>query len=334
MASESSMSNALVTVHIPVFNEAEYLSEAIRSVRQQTLDRILIVVTDNCSDDGSFELAMSEAAEDKRITVRRHTTNIGAPGNFESVLPDVRTPYFCWLGAHDLMQPDYLEKAVNSLAGRADAVLAYPSEAVFIDTQGEALDWGFACSDIASVAGEQALDRLMRVVRNLSWCTNIHGVFRTEVAQSIPIERIIGSDNLFLAVAALKGPLLAVPTVGIKRREKHEETRTQREERRRGNGVYHVVAKHARRDRVAAHRRAILNAREVGWFDKLRYVALLHGEVNLKHRKQREWAEAISNLRSRGGGKAQVARRVIFGLRNPGYLFWRLKSKFLTTFFQ
>jgi O-antigen biosynthesis protein len=321
------MTGSLVTVHIPVFNEGAYLRETIQSVRRQTLKRIAIVVTDNCSDDQSFEIAREAAREDPRIFLLRHQTNIGAAGNFESALPQVATKYFCWLGAHDLMEPDYLEAAVRSLGSCPEAVMAYPSGAFFIDAAGDARDWGPACSDIATVTGERAISRFIGVVRNLAWCTNIHGVFVTEAVRSIPIERVVGSDNLMLAVAALKGEILQIPVVGLRRREKHQENTRETEERRRNQGVYHVKLARSRRDLVAAHRRAVLGARDVTWLDKLLYIAVLHSEVDLKYRKLPEWYEAMQCYEGRAGWWPNLVRDILIGLRAPGYLIWRLKSR-------
>jgi glycosyltransferase involved in cell wall biosynthesis len=59
----------LVCVVTPVFNGRPYLSECIESVLAQTYRRLEYVIHDNCSTDGSLELARAYAARDPRITV-------------------------------------------------------------------------------------------------------------------------------------------------------------------------------------------------------------------------------------------------------------------------
>lgn len=60
---------AKVTVILPVYNAAEYLDEALRSVTGQTLGEIEILCVDDGSDDGSRQIIRRYAAGDDRFVL-------------------------------------------------------------------------------------------------------------------------------------------------------------------------------------------------------------------------------------------------------------------------
>ena len=59
----------LVSIVTPVYNGEKYIDECIRSVRKQTYKNWEYIILNNCSTDGTFELAKKHAAEDERIRV-------------------------------------------------------------------------------------------------------------------------------------------------------------------------------------------------------------------------------------------------------------------------
>jgi glycosyltransferase involved in cell wall biosynthesis len=100
------MAAALVSICIPTYNYRPYLPEALESALGQTLREIEIVVVDNCSDDGSWELAQEFAARDPRIVCHRNERNIGMIGNFNRALDLARGRYIKFLCADDVLAPD------------------------------------------------------------------------------------------------------------------------------------------------------------------------------------------------------------------------------------
>ena len=57
----------MISVLTPVYNGERYLAECIESVRAQTFTDWEYIIVDNCSEDGSADLAERYAATDERI---------------------------------------------------------------------------------------------------------------------------------------------------------------------------------------------------------------------------------------------------------------------------
>jgi glycosyltransferase involved in cell wall biosynthesis len=58
-----------VSVIVPVHNTVKYIDTCVRSLRQQTLKDIEIILVENASDDGSLERCHELASADERIKV-------------------------------------------------------------------------------------------------------------------------------------------------------------------------------------------------------------------------------------------------------------------------
>ena len=65
-------SQPLVSIVTPVYNEAGHLAECIESVLAQTYQNWDFTIIDNCSTDGSLEIARLYAAKDSRIRIHEN----------------------------------------------------------------------------------------------------------------------------------------------------------------------------------------------------------------------------------------------------------------------
>ena len=62
------MDNPLISVVIPVYNEAARVGRAIRSIQEQTYPNLEIIVVDDYSTDGTAQVVKSIAKEDPRVS--------------------------------------------------------------------------------------------------------------------------------------------------------------------------------------------------------------------------------------------------------------------------
>ena len=91
----------LFTVIIPQKNRAEYLIHTLRTCMIQEYPNFEVIVSDDCSDDNSVEVAMECARKDPRIKVFPHEKHLGMRDNFEFALNQVRPGYVIALGGDD-----------------------------------------------------------------------------------------------------------------------------------------------------------------------------------------------------------------------------------------
>ncbi|HRE18591.1 MAG TPA: glycosyltransferase family 2 protein, partial [Rhodocyclaceae bacterium] len=67
---------------MPVYNEAEYLPQALDCLLSQKYPDIEFVLADNASSDGTLEICLRAAETDKRVAVLSADANMGATENF------------------------------------------------------------------------------------------------------------------------------------------------------------------------------------------------------------------------------------------------------------
>lgn len=111
--SESSNCVPLVSICIPVFNKIKFLSKSINSALAQSYKNIEIIIVDNCSTDGSYELALQHVSN--HVKVFRNETNVGMIANWDIALSHASGEYIKILCADDLIHPDTVLKQVNKI---------------------------------------------------------------------------------------------------------------------------------------------------------------------------------------------------------------------------
>ncbi|MCC5835058.1 MAG: glycosyltransferase [Opitutales bacterium] len=106
-----------ITVLIPAYNEAESISDTVNSLLKQTVRPTVIIVIDDCSTDGTFEVAESAGA-----TVVRPPKNTGSKAGAQNfALPLVETRWTMAIDADTILAPDAIEKLMVALDDEAVA---------------------------------------------------------------------------------------------------------------------------------------------------------------------------------------------------------------------
>lgn len=112
-----------ISVCIPTFNRCQYLSQAIKSVLNQTYRNFELIVIDNASSDNTQKIVKSYQNNDDRIIYIRNKTNIGVVGNMNKCLEAARGEYIKILCDDDLLYPDALEKQICVLENNNKVIL-------------------------------------------------------------------------------------------------------------------------------------------------------------------------------------------------------------------
>ena len=243
----------LVTVGIPVYNESARIVDCIRSVQAQTYPNIEICISDNCSSDGTYELARQLAEESSNIRLVRQERNMGALANFGSVRRMAGGEYFMWLGSDDRILPTYIEKMVEQLEAHPRAAVAQ-SAVLRINERGKVLQ-EVKYRDTFDQDRDGPLTQAMRALtpkrsaRRMKLNLYVYGLFRKSIIDGIGGEEaVLCGDRVLPALAALSGGLryveepLFIKRVRLKKRSPDDPALVERLNRRRvANIVWWVL---------------------------------------------------------------------------------------------
>ena len=103
-----------ISVIIPVFNAEKYILDTIRSVMNQTICEIEIIVINDGSTDGSGKLINSLAENDNRI-LTIHQSNLGVSASRNEGRKVSRGKFLAFLDADDLWLPNNLELKLEKM---------------------------------------------------------------------------------------------------------------------------------------------------------------------------------------------------------------------------
>lgn len=119
------MSPPLISVMMIAYNSVQYLKAAIDSVKAQTYPNWELVINDDCSTDGTYELAQKLSEEDKRIKVYQNERNLKTPGNRAAAMQHISGDFVCHLDADDMLYPHALAAQLQFLLRNQDVALVY-----------------------------------------------------------------------------------------------------------------------------------------------------------------------------------------------------------------
>lgn len=114
------MKSPLVSILIPVFNREKLIGNCIQSALDQTFADFEIVVVDNCSNDGTWEVCKKYAALDSRVRIFRNDKNIGPVLNWQRCINEASGTFGKILFSDDLLFEDNLAKTVPFLMNDAE----------------------------------------------------------------------------------------------------------------------------------------------------------------------------------------------------------------------
>lgn len=207
-----------MSIGLPVYNEVTYIEETLKSLLALSYPNIEIIISDNASADGTFDLCQKLCREVENVALHRFSENKGATANFQYVLGQAKGKYFMWASGHDLWAPNLIDSYVRALEDNPDANIAF-SSAVWIDQFGKSIDKISGWSD---TRGMGAMSRFFTIL----W-GNMHpllGLIRRASLNDInKIGSFIGADLALLADLSLKGEFLYVTETKWFRREFRKE---------------------------------------------------------------------------------------------------------------
>lgn len=211
------MSNPLVSVIVPNFNYARYLTERMDSILNQTYQNIEIIILDDASTDNSREVIERYRSNPRVSHIVYNDANSGSPfRQWERGIPLAKGEYVWIAEADDFAEPQFLEYAVAALESDRKVVLAM-SMSRTIDAQG--CDTGQCRYDDCNPTGETHIyngkEFIERKLMVYNRCYNASAiVFRRSAWEKMPVKDYLHmyylGDWLFWMLIARQGNVAIV----------------------------------------------------------------------------------------------------------------------------
>jgi glycosyltransferase involved in cell wall biosynthesis len=136
-----------------------------------------VKIYDDCSTDDSFEIGNEFCRNDERFEIIQNDSRAGLVSNFRISLNDSNSEFFMWMGAHDLMESNYLLELITMLEHNKGLAAAFP-KVKHLKANGEISvddshkDWSKSLSPTKNY--------LQSIGAGRSRSTHLHGVYRRE----------------------------------------------------------------------------------------------------------------------------------------------------------
>jgi glycosyltransferase involved in cell wall biosynthesis len=212
-----------VSIGLPVFNGARFISEALDSLLAQTYSDFELIISDNASTDATRSICEEYAARDERVRYVRHEVNRGLAWNWNHAFELSRGIYFKWAACDDLYHPTFLARCLEILKENPDVAWCH-TLGRHIDSKGMPL----VDQDAEDISHVHAVDG-----RKKSWCRtsdrlsrrfkavllgqsglDCYGVIRSEILRKTALFLpCFGAEKVFTAELALRGRYYEVPEV-------------------------------------------------------------------------------------------------------------------------
>ncbi len=101
-----------MSIMVPVFNRRPLLGDCLKSALAQTCRDLEVVVVDNASTDGTWEVCREFAGIDSRVRIFRNSENIGPVRNWQRCFREAQGRYGKLLFSDDVLSSYFLEKTL------------------------------------------------------------------------------------------------------------------------------------------------------------------------------------------------------------------------------
>lgn len=143
---ERPLRESAVAVVVPVFNSGALLLETVESIHRQTRSCELIIIDDGSTEPETLE-ALASLDPVNVLAIRQENRGPGAARN--AGIRATRATYILPVDADDLIEPNYVERAVDILERRPEVGIVYCRADRFGDVQGP---WDLPPYDRAAMA--------------------------------------------------------------------------------------------------------------------------------------------------------------------------------------
>lgn len=156
---------SLVSICTPCYNHEKYIPDYLQGLMSQTYPRLELIIVDDCSRDGSFDMLCKAIpmleSKFERVVLKRNPKNLGINRTCNILFREAKGEYVKQTASDDILLPDFVEELVQLMQENPDVMLAMGNAVSVKDSYryGDEYD-----------PTEKLLD-----INELSSCDNLHG---------------------------------------------------------------------------------------------------------------------------------------------------------------
>jgi glycosyltransferase involved in cell wall biosynthesis len=127
----------MVSIVTPLYNTRDHISDTIKSVLSQTYTNWELLIIDDCSTDGSYELAKEFEKQENRVKIHKLPQHSGPAIARNKGIEMAKGEYIAFLDSDDIWLSEKLEKQIQFMKDN-NYILSY-SYYDLVDEKGETL---------------------------------------------------------------------------------------------------------------------------------------------------------------------------------------------------
>lgn len=175
-----------LSVVVPAYNNGRTLAETLRSILDQDVDGLELIVADHSSSDDTAEV-LTRFADDARVTLLTTEAGGGAPRNWNRVTEAATGEFIKLVCGDDVLRPGVLSRQLEILRATGATLTACRRD--IIDADGKVLMKAWGLRGLREpVSGDVAVRRAVRAGSNL---------FGEPASVMMRRDALVGTDGWF-----------------------------------------------------------------------------------------------------------------------------------------
>ena len=194
-----------VCLGMPLYNQTQFLPEAVSSILAQTYRDFQLLVVDDSTEPGPQAIIKQFAFRDNRISYVKNTSRKGMVENWKTCFQQAGNPdYFAWVSDHDVWHPEWLASMIMAMNANPKTILVYP-QCVSIDLEGRRHPK--KSSFVFSTDGMSEAQKIRAVCRDArGFGKMVYGLFRADSLSRVGIfRRVLFPDVILMHELCLQG---------------------------------------------------------------------------------------------------------------------------------
>jgi glycosyltransferase involved in cell wall biosynthesis len=223
------MGDPLISVVVPCFNGAAWVSHAVESVLNQDERDFELILADDASTDASVDIVRRAAKADSRVRVLLSERNRGMTANWNTGLATARGRFICKLDCDDAWRPGTLHSLLGAFVKFPELTAAF-CRTVQCDAQLEPTDAYLGDQAFLRRGFDPSLDCVRPAEDWYEWCFDDIQIWHSNafmIRRSTMVDHLGGWDqrfgcasdtDLILRVLELGGEVAHLGHVGVRYR--------------------------------------------------------------------------------------------------------------------